>query len=70
LWPTPAVSLDTSRIPLVTSLSAGIGAGSLVTSPSAGVDVRSLVSTAYPWCRRQKSGVDGISLVSTVDCWC
>ena len=34
LWPIPAVSLDTSRIPLVTSPSAGIGAGSLVTTPS------------------------------------
>nr|WP_139280113.1 hypothetical protein [Tessaracoccus bendigoensis] len=62
LWPIPAVSLDTSCIPLVTSLSAGIGAGSLVTSLSAGVDVRSLVSTAYPWCRRHIPGVDGISL--------
>nr|WP_139280358.1 hypothetical protein [Tessaracoccus bendigoensis] len=32
LWPIPAVLLDTSRIPQVTSPSAGIGAGSLVTT--------------------------------------
>ncbi|SHJ96832.1 hypothetical protein SAMN02745244_03673, partial [Tessaracoccus bendigoensis DSM 12906] len=40
LLPIPAASLVTSRIPLVTSLSTGIGTGSLVTSLSAGVDVR------------------------------
>uniref|UniRef100_UPI001C314C39 hypothetical protein n=1 Tax=Tessaracoccus bendigoensis TaxID=72764 RepID=UPI001C314C39 len=37
LWPIPAVSLNTSRIPLVTSTSTGIDAGTLVTSLSAGI---------------------------------
>nr|WP_139280267.1 hypothetical protein [Tessaracoccus bendigoensis] len=32
LWPIPAVSLDTCRIPLVTSPSTGIDAGTLVSS--------------------------------------
>nr|WP_175558386.1 hypothetical protein [Tessaracoccus bendigoensis] len=49
LWPIPAVLLDTSRIPLVTSLSAGNGAGSLVTSLIAGIDAGSLVATSEGW---------------------
>ncbi|SHI35643.1 hypothetical protein SAMN02745244_00190 [Tessaracoccus bendigoensis DSM 12906] len=43
-----------------------IGTGSLVTSPSAGIGAGSLVSTSEGWCRRQRAGDDGGSLVSSL----
>ena len=60
LWPIPALSLDTSCIPLVTSLSAGIGGGSLVTSPFTGVDGGSLVTRTRP-ATRCRHGAEGSS---------
>uniref|UniRef100_UPI001C31B5E3 hypothetical protein n=1 Tax=Tessaracoccus bendigoensis TaxID=72764 RepID=UPI001C31B5E3 len=81
LWPIPAVSLVTSCLPLVTSLSAGIGAGSLVTSLSPGVGDISLVTSlsigvaaALGWgdcgaCRARPSCCRVVVVVDTSGLW-